>query len=99
VFLVSVCLVERRSPRKRREQVLARGLELIADESQVEQKNPEVVASALRIEPALAARCRAPVQGFGGHGQNQLDIGPHLTGVKRSLEPSELNVPPVPHVV
>jgi hypothetical protein len=79
--------------------VFTRGLELVADESQVEQKDPEVVAGALRIEPALAAGSGSPVQGFGGHGQDQLDIGSHLTGVQRALEVAELDRAPVPDVV
>jgi len=79
--------------------VLARCLELVADESQVEQEDPEVVAGALRIEPAHAAGSGPPVQGFGGNGQDQLNIGPHLTGVERSLEPAELDGSPIPDVV
>lgn len=79
--------------------MLACGLELVADESQVEQEDPEVVPGALRVKGPLAARCGPAVQRLGRHGQDQLDIGFHLSRMERPLEPAELDRAPVPDVV
>ena len=79
--------------------MLARCLELVSDEPQVEQEDPEVVPGALRVEGPLAARCRPAVQRLGRHGQDQLDVGFHLPRVERPFEPTELDRAPVPDVV
>jgi len=79
--------------------MFARRLELVADESEVQEENPEVVSGALRIEAAFAAGSGPTVQGLGGYGQDQLDVGSDLARVERPFEPAELNGAPVPDVV
>ena len=68
--------------------MLARGLELVPDQSEVEQEDPEVVAGALAIEAALAAGRGAAVERLGGHGQHQLDVGLDLAVVERGFAPA-----------
>lgn len=79
--------------------MLARCLELVADEPQVEQEDPEVVSGTLRVEGPLAARCRPAVQRLGRHGEDQLDVSFYLARVERPFEPAELDRAPVPDVV
>lgn len=78
--------------------MFARRLELVADEPQVEQKDAEVVPGALRVEAPLAAGGGPAVQGLGGHGQDQLDVGSDLACVERPFEPAELHGAPVPEL-
>ena len=79
--------------------MFARRLELVADEPQVQEENPEVVSGALRVEAAFLAGSGPTVQGFGGYGQDQLNVGSDLTRVECPFEPAELHGAPVPDVV
>ncbi len=79
--------------------MLARDLEFVADQLEVEQEDPEVVAGASGIEAAFAAGGGASVERLGGDGQHKLDVGLDLAGVQRRLEPAKLDCAPVPDVV
>jgi len=79
--------------------MFARRLELVADEPEVQEENPEVVPGALRVEAAFAAGSGPTVQGLGGYGQDQLDVGSNLACVERPFEPAELHGAPVPDIV
>ena len=74
-------LLEGRVARHVRQQMLAHRLELIPDEIQAQQEDAEVILGAGRIEGALMARRRAPVQGLGGEREAERDVGPYLAGV------------------
>ncbi len=90
---------ERRVSRQRGQQVLARRFELLADQSQVEQEDPEVVAGALGIEAAFAAGGGASVERLSRHSQHQLNVGSDLAGVERRFKPAKLDRALVPDVV
>ena len=80
-------------------QMLAGGLELVADQAEVEQEDPEVVLGALGIEVPLAAGCSSAVERLGGDAQTELQVGFDLSGMQGRLEPAELHRAPVPDVV
>jgi len=79
--------------------MLARGLELVAYQAQVQQKDSEIILGAGGIELALAAGCAPAVQRLGGNGKHELDSGFDLAGVQSGLEPAELHSPAIPDVV
>lgn len=80
-------------------QMLAGGLELVADQAEVEQEDPEVVLGALRIEVPLAAGGGPAVERLGGDGEAELQVGLDPSRVEGRLEPAELHRAPVPDVV
>lgn len=75
------------------------GLELVADQAEVEQEDPEVVLGALGIEIPLAAGGCPTVERLGGDGEAELQVGLDPPRVEGRLEPAELHRAPVPDVV
>ena len=65
----------------------------------MEQKDPEVILGALRIEVPLAAGCGSAVERLGGDTQAELQVGFDLSGMQGRLKPAELHRAPVPDVV
>lgn len=80
-------------------QMLAGGLELVADQAEMEQEDPEVVLGALGIEVPLAAGSGPAVERLGGDGEAELQVGLDPPRVEGRLEPAELHRAPVPDVV
>lgn len=80
-------------------QMLAGGLELVADQAEVEQEDPEVVLGALGIEIPLAAGGCPTVERLGGDGEAELQVGLDPSRMEGRLEPAELHRAPVPDVV
>ena len=68
------------------EQVLARRLELVSDESEAEQEHPEIVFAVDWIQVAFAAARRVAVYGFRAERETELDVCLYLSGMKRSVE-------------
>ena len=68
------------------EQVLARRLELVANEPETEQKHPEIVFAVDWIQIAFAAACRVAVYGFRAERETELNVCFYLSGVERSVE-------------
>jgi len=79
--------------------VLAGGLELLADQAQAEEEDPEVVLGRLCVKVPLAAGRRAGIEGLGGEGQAKLDVGLDLAGVEGGFEESEFDRAAVPYVM
>ena len=80
-------------------QMFAGGLELVADQAEVEQENPEVVLGALGIKVPLAAGGCPTVERLGGDGEAELQVRLDPSRVEGRLEPAELHRAPVPDVV
>ncbi len=89
------CSVARHSGK----QMLARGLELIAIEAQVDEKDPQIVFRRCRIECALAAGRAPAIEGLGADSQDELDCSFDLASVQRRLEKPELDSPSEEHAV
>lgn len=81
------------------EQVLAHRLELVSTEVEAKQEDTEVILGARGVEGALATRCRASVQGLGGEGEAEGDIGAHLARVEGGLKPAKLHRAAIPDVM
>ncbi|SOB57403.1 protein of unknown function [Pseudodesulfovibrio profundus] len=79
--------------------MLAGGLELVADQAEVEQEDPEVVLGALGIEIPLAAGGGPAIERLGGDREAELQVGLDPPRVEGRLEPAELHRAPVPDVV
>ncbi len=56
-------------------QMLAGGFELIADQPEVEQEDPEVVLGALGVEVPLAAGGGPAIERLGGDREAELQVG------------------------
>lgn len=80
-------------------QMLAGGLELVADQAKVEQEDPEVVLGALGIEIPLSAGGGSSIERLGSNGEAELQVGLDPPRVEGRLEPAELHRAPVPDVV
>jgi hypothetical protein len=80
-------------------QMHPRGLELLANQAQVQQKDPEVVLGALGIELPLAAAGGPAAERFGGHRKTELDVGFDLAGMKCAFEPAKLDRASIPDVM
>ena len=80
-------------------QMLAGGLELVADQAKVEQEDPEVVLGALGVEVPLAAGGGPAIERLGGDREAELQVGLDSPRVEGRLEPAELHRAPVPDVV
>ncbi|TCN83986.1 hypothetical protein EDC91_11379 [Shewanella fodinae] len=80
-------------------QMLAGSLELVADQAEVEQEDPEVVFGALGIEIPLAAGGGPSIERLGGDRKAELQVGLDPPRVEGRLEPAELYRAPVPDVV
>src|SRR5690554_7202472 len=75
------------------------GAQLVADEGELQEEDPEVVLGGGGVEVAALAAARAGVDRLGAQGQGELDVGLHLAGVQGALEPAVLDRPPEPDVV
>lgn len=79
--------------------MLSGGLELVADQAQVDQEDWKVEFRALRIELSFAAGRSSAVQGFGADREDELDCGFDFACVEGSLEQAELDGASVEHAV
>ncbi|SUO91897.1 Uncharacterised protein [Suttonella indologenes] len=80
-------------------QMFTGGLELVADQAEVEQEDPEVVLGALGVEIPLATGSGPAVERLGGDGEAELQVGLDPSRVEGRLEPAELHRAPIPDVV
>ena len=81
------------------QEVQPRRLELVADQAELQEEDPEVVLGGGGVEVAPPAAAGAGVDRLGAQGQRELDVGLHLAGVQGALEPAVLDRPPEPDVV
>lgn len=75
------------------------GLELVADQAQAQQEDPEVVAGRGRVVGAPLAAGGPGVAGLGGERQDELDVGLDLPGMQGAVEVAELDGVPELDVV
>lgn len=81
------------------EEVLAGGFELVANQAEVEEEDPEIVLGGRRVKRFALAGSLFDAQGFCAKGQDQLDVSLDLARVKRCLKKPELDRAAVPNVV